>query len=67
MVLETERLIIRDMTEKDFDALYCVLADSSIMQHYPYSFDEIRVREWINRNMERYRIFGFGLWAVCLK
>ena len=67
MVLQTERLILREMTEHDFDALYKVLADSNIMQHYPYTFDEARVRNWIQRNMERYQIFGFGLWAVCLK
>jgi len=67
MVIETERLILREMTEDDFDALYKVLADSDIMQHYPYSFDEDRVRGWIRRNMERYEIFGFGLWAVVLK
>lgn len=67
MVIETERLILREMTESDFDSLYRVLADSDIMQHYPYVFDEARVRDWIHRNMERYRTFGFGLWAVCLK
>ena len=37
------------------------------MQHYPYTFDEARVRGWIDRNIERYRVFGFGLWAVCLR
>ena len=67
MVIETERLILREMNEGDYDALYAVLADSDIMQHYPYTFDEARVRGWISRNIERYRIFGFGLWAVCLK
>ena len=67
MILETERLYLREMTEDDFNALYKILADSDIMQHYPYAFDEARVRNWIQRNMERYRIFGFGLWAVCLK
>ena len=36
------------------------------MQHYPYTFDEARVQNWINKNIERYRVFGFGLWAVCL-
>lgn len=55
------------MTLKDFDALYAVLADSDIMQHYPYTFDKARVQNWINKNIERYRVFGFGLWAVCLK
>jgi len=67
MVIETKRLFLREMTEDDFDALYKELADSDIMQHYPYIFDETRVRNWIMRNIERYRVFGFGLWAVCLK
>ncbi|MBQ3041231.1 MAG: GNAT family N-acetyltransferase [Clostridia bacterium] len=67
MIIETERLFLREMKESDFDALYKVLADSDIMQHYPYTFDENRVINWIQRNIERYRIFGFGLWAVCLK
>ena len=65
--IETERLYLREMTPEDFDSLYAVLADSDIMQHYPYTFDEARVRNWINKNLERYRVFGFGLWAVCLK
>ena len=67
MIIETERLYLREMTEDDFEALNKVLADSDIMQHYPYAFDEARVRNWIQRNIDRYRIFGFGLWAVCLK
>lgn len=65
--METERLVLREMTSDDFGALYEVLADSDIMKHYPYTFDEKRVRNWINKNIERYRILGFGLWAVCLK
>ena len=67
MVIETERLLLREMTYDDFNALYKVLADSDIMHHYPYTFDEKKVRNWIERNIERYRVFGFGLWAVCLK
>ena len=67
MVIETERLLLREMTEEDFHALYKVLADPNIMQHYPYTFDEKRVRNWIERNIERYRVFGFGQWAVSLK
>jgi len=67
MILETSRLYLREMTEDDFEALNKVLADPDIMLHYPYTFDEARVRNWIQRNIDRYRIFGFGLWAVCLK
>ena len=67
MIIETERLILREMTLDDYDALYAVLADSDIMRHYPYTFDESRVKGWIIKNIERYQIFGFGLWAVVLK
>lgn len=67
MVLQTERLCLREMTMDDFGALYAVLADPDNMRHYPYRFDEARVRDWISRNVARYRVFGFGLWAVCLK
>lgn len=66
-ILETERLYLREMTMDDFEALYKVLADPSIMQHYPYTFDEERVRGWIERNIRRYSDDGFGLWAVCIK
>ncbi|MBO4844770.1 MAG: GNAT family N-acetyltransferase [Lachnospiraceae bacterium] len=67
MIIETDRLFLREMNMDDFKALYVVLTDSEIMGHYPYVFDEKRVREWIERNMNRYRQNGFGLWAVCLK
>ena len=65
--LETERLVLREMNPDDFEALYAVLSDADNMKHYPYAFDEARVREWILRNRERYQQYGFGLWAVCLK
>ena len=42
MIIETPRLILREMTPNDFSALYAVLADSDIMSHYPYTFDENR-------------------------
>ena len=67
MIIKTERLYLREMTEHDFDELYKVLADSENMNHYPYAFDEYRVRNWIQRNIDRYQTLGFGLWAVCLK
>ena len=67
MITETERLFLCELTKDDFSALYSVLADSDITQHYPYTFDKTRVMNWIDKSIERYNIFGFGLWAVCLK
>ena len=66
-IIDTPRLFLREMNMDDYEALYQVLADTSIMQHYPYVFDEERVKAWIERNMNRYKDNGFGLWAVCLK
>ena len=67
IVIETERLLLREMRDDDFHALYKVLSNSDVMRHYPYVFDEDRVRGWIERNIQRYRVLGFGLWSVCLK
>lgn len=47
-MIETERLFLREMNEYDYDALYLVLSDSDIMKHYPYTFDEKRVRGWFD-------------------
>ena len=33
MIIETERLLLREMTEADFDALYRVLSDSDICNY----------------------------------
>ena len=65
--IETERLFLREMVEDDIESLRRVLGDRDIMGHYPYEFDDERIRSWIARNRERYSIFGFGLWAVCRK
>ena len=67
MQLETKRLILREMEKSDFFALYEILSDPETMQFYPAPFDEARVKNWIMRNQERYRVDGFGLWAVILK
>ena len=67
MKIITKRLVLREMDKNDFDDLYKVLADSDIINHYPYIFDNNRVSNWINKNIDRYKIFVFGLQGVCLK
>ena len=67
MQFETRRLILREMTEEDFSALYAIFSDPETMQYYPEAFDADRVRSWIARNQRRYQDDGFGLWAVVLK
>ena len=67
MTLETERLILRELTQEDFDALYPILSDPEIMQYYPAPFTPEKVHQWIDWNLDNYRTYGFGLWAVILK
>ena len=67
MQIETQRLLLRELTPDDFDALYEIFSDPETMRHYPKPFDREKVRYWIEWNMENYAVFGFGLWAVVLK
>ena len=66
-MIETERLILREYTPDDYDALYEIMSDPETMQHYPAPFDEERTRRWIEWNLDNYAQYGFGLWAVVLK
>ena len=53
MIIETQRLLLREMDLDDFQALFQVLGDPETMWHYPYTFDGQHVRDWIERNMNR--------------
>lgn len=66
-MIETERLILREFVRQDFDALYEILSDPETMRHYPKPFDEAKVRSWIEWNLQNYKEYGFGLWAVTRK
>lgn len=66
-MIETERLILREYTMGDFEALYEIVSDPETMQHYPAPFDVERTKGWISWNLENYEKYGFGLWAVVLK
>lgn len=67
MVIETERLMLREYKLEDFDALYEIVSDTETMQHYPAPFDEKKTKDWITWNLDNYEKYGFGLWAVILK
>ena len=66
-ILETSRLILREFTPHDADALALVLSDPETMRFYPSAFDRPGVEQWIRRNMQRYAKDGHGLWAMVLK
>ena len=66
-ILETNRLILREMADDDFDALKKVISDPENMKYYPKPYDDDGVWRWINWCKSSYQKYGFGLWSVILK
>ena len=67
MILETERLYLREIQQTDFSALAEILQDEETMLAYEGAFTNEEVQQWLNRQLKRYQDDGFGLWAVLLK
>ena len=66
-ILETDRLILRQMNDNDFKSLKKVLSDPINMKYYPSPYDDEGVKKWINWCKASYKKRGFGLWAVIYK
>lgn len=67
MILETERLYLREMKQSDFKSLCKIMQDKETMYAYEGAFSDTEVQEWLDRQIFRYQKWGFGLWAVILK
>jgi len=66
-IAETERLYLRPLRSGDYRALAKILTDPESMRWYPRPLTVAETKEWIRRNLRRYRRDGLGLWAVILK
>jgi ribosomal-protein-alanine N-acetyltransferase len=66
-IVETSRLILREFSANDADAMALVLTDAETMRFYPAPLDRAGVEAWIARNLDRYAKDGHGLWAMILK
>ena len=67
VLLETERLFLRELILADCKELSTILCDPVSMVYYPAPFTIQQVEDWIDWNIENYRKFHHGLWAVILK
>jgi RimJ/RimL family protein N-acetyltransferase len=65
--LETERLRLRPYTLDDLDALFGILGDPETMTYYPEPYTRAGTLRWIQDNLRRYVVDGFGLWAMDMK
>lgn len=65
--LTTPRLHLRELVSEDFDSLFAILSDPETMRFYPSPYSADGVKDWLDRNLQRYRDWGHSLWAVELR
>lgn len=66
-ILETERLYLREMQQSDYQDLCKILQDPEVMYAYEHAFSDEETQAWLDKQLQRYKEDGFGLWAVILK
>jgi ribosomal-protein-alanine N-acetyltransferase len=64
VIIETERLLLREMDLGDLDFVAEMLADPEVMCFYPKRCNWEESRAWVERQMQRYQDHGHGLWLV---
>ena len=67
MIIETERLYLRELEQTDIESLSKILQDEQTMYAYEGAFDDGEVQNWLTKQIDNYQRDGFGLWAVILK
>lgn len=66
-ILQTQRLLLRQLTLDDLPALKAIMQDTDVMYAYNGAFTDAEVQDWLDRQLARYRQYGYGLWAVVLR
>lgn len=67
VIIETERLLIREIVHADFTAMRAILQDGETMRYHNGALSYWEALAWCRKQRWRYRKYGFGLWAVVLK
>ncbi len=66
-MIETERLIIRDMREEDIEDFFEIFSDPVAMKYFGIVFDWPRMEAWVQSNLDHQKKHGFSLMTVILK
>lgn len=64
VILETARLLLREIEPFDLDFLAAMLGDPEVMRYYSKPLDRAESAVWLDRQRERYARDGHGLWLV---
>ncbi len=57
---QTERLILREMSEADFLDIEEMMKNPNVMYAWEYIFDDLDILKWIKKNREYYKRYGLG-------
>ena len=63
-ILETPRLLLREITPHDLGFVETMLADEETMRFYPQRYTRADAEAWVKRQVDRYGREGHGLWLV---
>ena len=63
-IVETPRLILREMSLDDLDFVARMLADPEVMRFYPKCYSRVEAQTWVERQLGRYARHGHGLWLA---
>lgn len=67
-MIETSRLLLREMRAEDAGALLGIFGDPVVMDCFGVSpFGPDQMERWVDRNLEHQRVHGFGLFSVVRK
>jgi RimJ/RimL family protein N-acetyltransferase len=64
--LRTERLVVRELTAADVDALAVVFADPAVLWWEPAPYTRAQTQEWLEVTLARYREDGCAEYAVVI-
>lgn len=67
MVLGSERLWFRKITQNDYEPIAAILQNEEVMYAWEHAFVDDEVQEWIDKNLARYAEDGFSYFAVIEK
>ena len=67
IILETQRLILRELTIDDLPATKEIVSDEQTMYAFGGAWNDEKNLEALQKQIKSYRENGFGRWAVVLK
>jgi ribosomal-protein-alanine N-acetyltransferase len=63
-ILQTPRLILRELTADDLEFVATMLAHPEVNRYYEKQFTRPEAEAWLQRQLDRYAADGHGLWLV---